>query len=69
MLRSLVTKKNDKRLTLNITKILPALKEDDTQTTIGSFPQERKFTVTSIKNYLLTADFSNTIKDIEENYE
>jgi len=69
MLRSLVTNKKDKRLTLNITKILPALKEDDTQTTIGSFPQERKFTVTSIKNYLLTADFSNTIKDIEENYE
>lgn len=69
MLRTLVTNKNDKRLKLNITKIIPTFKEVDTQTTLDSFPHERKLTVTTIKNYLLTADFSNTVKELEDSYE
>lgn len=69
MMRSFVTDKNNKRLKLSITKILPTFKEYDTQTALDSFPQERKLTVTTIKNYLLTADFANTIKELEDLYE
>lgn len=69
MMRSFISDINNKRLKLSITKILPTFKEYDTQTALDSFPQERKLTVTTIMNYLLTADCSNTIKELEDLYE
>lgn len=55
-------KKN--KFKLNITKITPVLKDNEQQTTLEFSEQDRKLTLSSIREYLQTIDFENTKKII-----
>jgi predicted ATPase len=54
-MRNRVTDIQNKRMTLSITSILPVIKEDGRQLLLNFTDQERKMTLTNVKNYLETA--------------
>lgn len=51
-----------KKIKMNITKITPVLKDNEQQTTIVFSEQDRKLTLSTIREYLQTMDFENTVK-------
>ena len=55
---------NNERLKMSITKINRVIKLLNNQGVIEFSEQERKLTLATVKEYLQTADFENTIKDI-----
>ena len=63
-MRTRIVKVNETKIKMNITKITPALKDYETQTTISFSEQDRKLTLSTIKEYLQTVDFENTIKNL-----
>jgi predicted ATPase len=54
-MRNRVTDIQNKRMTLSITSILPVIKEDGRQLLLNFSDQERKMTLSNVKNYLETA--------------
>jgi predicted ATPase len=55
---------NNERLKMSITKINRVIKLLNNQGVIEFSEQERKLTLATVREYLQTADFENTIKDI-----
>ena len=55
---------NNERLKMSITKINRVIKLLNNQGVIELSEQERKLTLATVREYLQTADFENTIKDI-----
>lgn len=55
---------NNERLKMSITKINRVIKLLNNQGVIEFSEQERKLTLSTVREYLQTADFENTIKDI-----
>ena len=54
-MRNRVTDIQNKRMTLSITSILPVIKEDSRQLMLSFSDQEKKMTLSNVKNYLETA--------------
>jgi predicted ATPase len=54
-----------KKIKINVSKISPVIKLNDFQTSLEFSVQDRKLTLTTIKDYLQSADFENTIKNLE----
>ncbi len=54
-MRNRVTDIKNKRLALSVTSILPVFKEENAQLTLSFSPQDKKITLTNVKNYLETA--------------
>ena len=54
-MRNRVADIKNKRTALSITSILPVFKEENSQLTLGFSPQDKKITLTNVKNYLETA--------------
>jgi predicted ATPase len=54
-MRNRVTDIQNKRMTLSITSILPVIKEDSLQLMLSFSDQEKKMTLSNVKNYLETA--------------
>lgn len=66
-LNSLVTEIEDKRIKLQITKMSPVFKENETCAQLSIFPvseAERRLTLAEVTKYLETADTENTLKEI-----
>jgi len=60
-MRTLITDIDDHRLKLNITKINPVIKDNAHQLTLEYSDQDKKLTLATVKNYLQSADFENSI--------
>lgn len=64
-MRTRIIEFEGKKIKMNITKITPVIKDFEQQITIQFSEQDRKLTLATIKDYLSTADFENTISSIE----
>ncbi|HMI07201.1 MAG TPA: AAA family ATPase [Flavobacterium sp.] len=58
-MRMLITDIDEKRIKLNVTKISPVFKEVSQQLNLVFSEQDRKLTLSIVKDYLQTADFEN----------
>lgn len=56
-MRTRIFEVDSKKIKISVTKITPALKETSPQTTIPFTDQERKITISAIKEYLQTTDY------------
>ena len=63
-MRTRITEVEGTKIKMNVTKITPVQKETEYQTIISYSEQDRKLTLATIKDYLQTADFENTIKTL-----
>ena len=64
-MRTRITEVDGMRIKINITKITPVLKDVEGQTAIEFTEQDRKLTLATIKEYLQTADFENTVTPVK----
>jgi hypothetical protein len=64
-MRTRITEVEGTKIKMNVTIITPVLKDFPPQTTIVFSEQDRKLTIATIKEYLQTADFENTIKTLD----
>lgn len=63
-MRTSISSINNERLKMNITKINRVMKLGNNNGVIEFSEQERKLTLATVREYLQTADFENTIKNI-----
>ena len=63
-MRTSISNVNGERLKMNITKINRVIKLEKGQTTLEFSEKERKLTLSTVKDYLQTADFENTINEL-----
>lgn len=63
-MRTRITEVQGKKIKLNVSKITPVIKNNDYQTIIEFSEQDRKLTLSTVKDYLTTADFENTVKNL-----
>lgn len=64
--RTLIKEQDGKKFKMNITKALPVQKNHERQLSIVFSEQERKLTLTAVKEYLETSDFENTLRKLEK---
>ena len=64
-MRTRITEVEGTKIKMNVTIITPVLKDFPPQTTIVFSEQDRKLSIATIKEYLQTADFENTIKTLD----
>ncbi|MDI9878423.1 AAA family ATPase [Flectobacillus longus] len=63
-MRTSISDVNGERLKMNITKINRVIRLENGQTTLEFAEKERKLTLSTVKDYLQTADFENTINTL-----
>lgn len=68
-MRTLIADRDGKRIRLNISKIIPVFKENEKQTTIDFPIQEKKLSLTAVRNYLQTSNFGLTLNELDSLYE
>ncbi len=61
-MRTRIVEVNQKKLKISVTKITPAQKETNPQTTLLFSDQDRKITISAIKDYLQTTNFEQAQK-------
>ena len=64
-MRTRIAEVEGTKIKMNVTKITPVSKDVEQQTIISFTEQDRKLTLATIKEYLQTADFENTIKTLD----
>jgi len=64
-MRTRIKDVGNKRIKLNVTKILPVIIDDDVQGTLNFPEQERKLTLTTVKCYLQSSDFRLTVNELD----
>lgn len=64
-MRTRITEVQGKKIKLNVSKITPVIKNNEYQTTLEFSEQDRKLTLSTVKEYLTTADFENTVKNLD----
>jgi predicted ATPase len=65
--RTLIKDVNGKKFKIKVTKALPVQIVQERQLSITFSEQERKLTLTSVKEYLETSDFENTLNSLMNN--
>jgi AAA15 family ATPase/GTPase len=64
-MRTLLTNINDKRIKITITKVSQVAKENHEQLRLDFNEQERKLTLSTVREYLQTADFENVFENLD----
>jgi predicted ATPase len=64
MSKRIIEIQEGKKVRINVTKILPVKKEFDNQTSLVFSEQDRKLTISTVKEYLQTADLEDSFKII-----
>lgn len=63
-IRTRIVEIGGKKIKMKVTKISPVIKDNEYQSKIEFSEQDKRLTISTIKDYLSTSDFENTLKEL-----